>query len=267
MTSHSCSGLLSEKNLEVMVGLALSCDIHCIDVFVKCCSLDEGYMICDNEAGSSSSVVCETDFLPSFYSNQRKPLLSDGWVNCMKGVGQRFAYGVVEFRDALSKYSIHSGFDFDFVKNDKDRVTVHCKKRADLGCLRSMHARVENYSKAFGIKKFDDVHTCESFFRIVKHARMTSSMINRLISSEIRNKALTSVSEVVCDFKDYYGTEVSYRRAWMGVEKKGVLFLVTIHHHLTIFVGMLMPLMLAIRGVFLIWHLIWKTFQMLVFHF
>ncbi|XP_028055434.1 uncharacterized protein LOC114259602 [Camellia sinensis] len=50
-------------------------------------------------------------------------------------------------------------------------------------------------------------------------------MINRLISSEIRNKALTSVSEVVCDFKDYYGTEVSYRRAWMGVEKgRGVVF-------------------------------------------
>ncbi|KAL7166184.1 hypothetical protein ACSBR2_036960 [Camellia fascicularis] len=54
---------------------------------------------------------------------------------------------------------------------------------------------------------------------------MTSSMINGLISSEIRNKALTSVSEVVCDFKDYYGTKVSYRRAWMGVEKgRGVVF-------------------------------------------
>ncbi|KAL7183436.1 hypothetical protein ACSBR2_025776 [Camellia fascicularis] len=48
---------------------------------------------------------------------------------------------------------------------------------------------------------------------------MTSSMIGGLISSEVRNKALTSVSEVVCDFKDYYGTKVSYRRAWMGVEK------------------------------------------------
>ncbi|XP_028054926.1 uncharacterized protein LOC114259133 [Camellia sinensis] len=48
---------------------------------------------------------------------------------------------------------------------------------------------------------------------------MTSSMIGGLISSEVRNKALTSVSEVFCDFKDYYGTEVSCRRAWMGVEK------------------------------------------------
>ncbi|XP_028083876.1 uncharacterized protein LOC114285052 [Camellia sinensis] len=54
---------------------------------------------------------------------------------------------------------------------------------------------------------------------------MTSSMIGGLISSDIRNKALTSVSEVVCDFKDYYGTEVSYRRAWMGVEKaRGLVF-------------------------------------------
>ncbi|KAL7161207.1 hypothetical protein ACSBR2_041791 [Camellia fascicularis] len=143
----------------------------------------------------------------------------------MKGVGQRFAQGVVEFRDALSKYSIHSGFNFDFVKNDKDRVTVHCKRRANLGCLWSVHARVKNYSKAFVIKQFDDVHTCGSSFRTIKHARMTSSMIGVLISSDIRNKALTSVSEVVCDFKDYYGTEVSYRRAWMGVEKaRGLVF-------------------------------------------
>ncbi|KAL7207545.1 hypothetical protein ACSBR1_029479 [Camellia fascicularis] len=54
---------------------------------------------------------------------------------------------------------------------------------------------------------------------------MTSSMIGGLISSDIRNKALTSVSEAVCDFKDYYGIEVSYRRAWMGVEKaRGLVF-------------------------------------------
>ncbi|KAL7201532.1 hypothetical protein ACSBR1_033269 [Camellia fascicularis] len=109
----------------------------------------------------------------------------------MKGVGQRFAQGVVEFRDALS----------------------------------NVHARVKNYSKAFVIKQFDNVHTCGSSFRTIKHARMTSSMIGGLISSDIRNKALTSVSEVVCDFKDYYGTEVSYRRAWMGVEKaRGLVF-------------------------------------------
>ncbi|GMP23358.1 hypothetical protein CsSME_00000989 [Camellia sinensis var. sinensis] len=80
MPGHSSCGLQSEEDLEVMVGLALSCDSHRIDVFVKCCSLGEGYMICDGEASSSSSssVVCETDFLPSFYSNQWKPLLSDG---------------------------------------------------------------------------------------------------------------------------------------------------------------------------------------------
>ncbi|XP_028075712.1 uncharacterized protein LOC114277951 [Camellia sinensis] len=143
----------------------------------------------------------------------------------MKEVGQRFAQGVVEFRDPLSKYFIHSGFDFDFVKNDKDHATVYCKKRDDLGCLWSVHARVENYSEAFVIKQFDDVHTCGSSFRTIKHARMTSSMIGGLISSDIRNKALTSVSEVVCDFKDYYGTTVFYRRAWMGVEKaRGLVF-------------------------------------------
>ncbi|KAL7258495.1 hypothetical protein ACSBR1_004596 [Camellia fascicularis] len=124
----------------------------------------------------------------------------------MRGVGQRFAQEVVEFWDALSKYSIDSGLDFDFVKNDKDRVTVHCKRRVDLGCLWSVHARLKNSSKAFVIKQFDDVHSCGSSFRIVKHATMTLSIIGGLISSEVCNKPLTSVSVVVCDFKDYYGT-------------------------------------------------------------
>ncbi|KAL7170681.1 hypothetical protein ACSBR2_035543 [Camellia fascicularis] len=196
---------------EVMVGLVLSCNIHRIDVFVKCFSLSECHMICNGEA-SSSSVICENDFLPSFYSNQWKPLLSD--------VGKRFTRGVVEFRDALSKYSIHFGFDFDIVKNDKDHVTVHDKHR-----VTSVHARLENSNKAFVIKQFDDVHTCRSSFRIVKHARMTSSMIGGLISSNVRNKPLASVSVVVCDFKDYYGIEVSYQRTWMGVEKaRGSIF-------------------------------------------
>ncbi|KAL7238405.1 hypothetical protein ACSBR2_004493 [Camellia fascicularis] len=113
-------------------------------------------------------------------------------------MGQRFAQEVVEFWDALSKYSIDSGLDFDFVKNDKDRVTVHCKRRVDLGCLWSVHARLKNSSKAFVIKQFDDVHSCGSSFRIVKHARMTSSIIGGLISSE---------------------------RAWMGVGKaRGAVF-------------------------------------------
>ncbi|XP_028113436.1 uncharacterized protein LOC114311482 [Camellia sinensis] len=159
MPGHSSCGLQSEEDLKAMVGLTLSCDIHRIDIFVKCCCLGEGYMICDGEASSSSSVV-----------------------NCMKGVGQRFAPGVVEFRDALSKYYTHSGFNFDFVKNDKDLVIVHCKRRADLGCLWSDDFKYDWW-------------------------------------------ALTSVSEVVCDFKDYYGTEVSYQQAWMGVEKAmGLVF-------------------------------------------
>ncbi|KAL7211996.1 hypothetical protein ACSBR2_014790 [Camellia fascicularis] len=119
----------------------------------------------------------------------------------------------------IQKWSICNFPNYMRQSNDKDRVTIHCKRRVDLECLWSVHARVENSSKAFVIKQFDDVHTCGSSFRTIKHTRMTSSMIGGLILSEVCNKALTSVSEVVCDFKDYYGTEVSYRQAWMDVEK------------------------------------------------
>ncbi|KAL7185103.1 hypothetical protein ACSBR2_027104 [Camellia fascicularis] len=58
---------------------------------------------------------------------------------------------------------------------------------------------------------WDVYGACMLEWKILVKLLMTSSMIGGLISSEVRNKALTSVSEVVCDFKDYYGTEVSYR--------------------------------------------------------
>ncbi|XP_028121466.1 uncharacterized protein LOC114318723 [Camellia sinensis] len=41
MPGHFSCGLQSEEDLEVIVGLALSCDIHRIDVFAKGCSLGE----------------------------------------------------------------------------------------------------------------------------------------------------------------------------------------------------------------------------------
>ncbi|XP_028066521.1 uncharacterized protein LOC114269411 [Camellia sinensis] len=73
---------------------------------------------------------------------------------------------------------------------------------------------------------------------------MTSSMIGRLISNEVRNKALTSISEVVCDFKDYMEQKFFISQLGWVLKKQGMLFLMTIHLHLTIFVDMLMPLMI-----------------------
>ncbi|XP_028062900.1 uncharacterized protein LOC114266211 [Camellia sinensis] len=88
-------------------------------------------------------------------------------------VGQKFEGGVVEFCNALLKFSTDYGFEFIFVKNDKVRVTERQKV------------------------------VCGMF----------------MIVEDIRDNPLTRPVHVVQDFKLGYGLRVSYRHAWLGVEK------------------------------------------------
>ena len=51
-------------------------------------------------------------------------LLGSGWSQEIRCVGQEFQGGVVEFWKSLIKYAIEIGFQFKYVKNDNERVTL-----------------------------------------------------------------------------------------------------------------------------------------------
>ncbi|XP_028116096.1 uncharacterized protein LOC114313866 [Camellia sinensis] len=178
-----------------------------------------------NRASTSSKrnsrleVEEEVDMLLSFCRHKEKVLLSAGWAVSITHVGQKFEGGIVEFRNALSMFSIECGFEFIFVKNDKVRVTAQCLFRETKGCMWNVHGRVENANGFFYIRKLNNVHTCGAEVRTMNHSRMSSNLVVDLIAEGVRDNPLTCPVHVVRDFKLGYGLRVSYCQAWLGVEK------------------------------------------------
>ncbi|KAG5553484.1 hypothetical protein RHGRI_011382 [Rhododendron griersonianum] len=160
----------------------------------------------------------ELEWVPSFCMHKETVLLSAGWSALIREVMQKFAGGVVEFRDALAKYAMHCGFEYDFVKNDQERVTAVCREKKS-GCPWIVHGRVDKLSRFFYIRELNNVHNCDASALKVKHSRASSSFIGKLILEEVRSRPQKRPVDVLDDMKRLYGLSISYKRAWTGVEK------------------------------------------------
>ncbi|XP_028104686.1 uncharacterized protein LOC114303734 [Camellia sinensis] len=83
----------------------------------------------------------------------------------------------------------------------------------------NVHGRVENANGFFYIRKLNNVHTCGAEVRTMNHSRMSSNLVVVLIVEGVRDNPLTCPIHVVWDFKLGYELRVSYRQAWLRVEK------------------------------------------------
>ncbi|KAG5560116.1 hypothetical protein RHGRI_003415 [Rhododendron griersonianum] len=160
----------------------------------------------------------ELEWVPSFCMHKETVLLSAGWSALIREVMQKFAGGVVEFRNALAKYAMHCGFEYDFVKNDQERVIAVCREKKS-GCPWIVHGRVDKLSRFFYIRELNNVHNCDASALKVKHSRASSSFIGKLILEEVRSRPQKRPVDVLDDMKRLYGLSISYKRAWTGVEK------------------------------------------------
>ncbi|XP_028094307.1 uncharacterized protein LOC114294374 [Camellia sinensis] len=89
----------------------------------------------------------------------------------------------------------------------------------------SVHARVLHANGFFYVRKWNGLHTCGVSVRTPKNPRVGSDLVSDVISERVRDKPLTRPTDVVYDLKKDYGLEVSYRVAWLGVEKaRGEMF-------------------------------------------
>lgn len=222
--------LQNDDDLEVMLDLVLRSGGHQVHVSVLDggSSSSRGSTSIDTSSTGSELAVCrrelklqedkEVDLLTSFCPNKETVLLSAGWCDLIKKVGQKFLGGVVEFREALSMYAIYFGFEYDFVKNDKERVTAVCRKK-NSGCPWMVHGRTVHLSGIFFIRKLENVHNCGASVLKLRHSRATSSLVGKLVVDEIRSQPLKRPVDVVADLKRLYGVSITYNRAWMGVEK------------------------------------------------
>ncbi|KAK9290936.1 hypothetical protein L1049_009116 [Liquidambar formosana] len=141
------------------------------------------------------------------------------WAHLIKNVGQCFKDGVKGFRVELRKYSVEIGFNYDFVRNESDRVTTVCRMKEQRGCEWQVHARMEHANGWLYIRQLNNVHTCGAAVRTTKHNRMGFDIVSSEMVEVVCNKPLLSAVEVRRDFKKKYGLNISYTNAWIGIEK------------------------------------------------
>ncbi|KAL7184569.1 hypothetical protein ACSBR2_026677 [Camellia fascicularis] len=220
-----------------MISLARSFCLQCIDVVIQ---LQES-RDADNAGSpihSLQTVPCHTtgvfddsdmddeqDLLENFCPHIDKVFLSAPWANGIQHVGQSFEGGAFEFRNVLRKYAVECGFRFKFVKNDSVRITAICVMRESRGCMWLVHARVLHANGFFYLRKWNSEHICGVAVRTPKNPRAGSNLVSDVICEQVRDKPLTRPTDVVYDLKKDYRLEVSYRVAWLGVEKaRGEMF-------------------------------------------
>ncbi|KAL7194707.1 hypothetical protein ACSBR1_035028 [Camellia fascicularis] len=124
-----------------------------------------------------------------------------------------FGGGVKASRIALAKYAVECGFAVNYLKNNATRVTAECMMKLSMGCKWFVHGRLNN------------VHTCRVVARRSCSKMVGSRLVSDIVHNDISDNLLTRPIEVKKKLKKQYGTDVSYRVAWLGVDKaRGGLF-------------------------------------------
>ncbi|XP_050109579.1 uncharacterized protein LOC126588521 [Malus sylvestris] len=147
-----------------------------------------------------------------------KRFLPQDWKEYISHVGQRFEGGVTEFRNKLIKYAAQMRFRLVYAKNDKERITAECFKKISDGCKWRIHASLCGGNGFFYIRSLNNVHTCTSDYEKQKTRSMGSKVISSVLMDQIREKPMIKPTDIVKDFKQKYGLDISYHSARRGKE-------------------------------------------------
>ena len=126
--------LKSDGDICTMVMVCRQMNVGRIDFEVNFMETDCGmneYEVDVIQNGSwSLQIVDEDENETNFYTHREELLKGSQWsLGINQDEGQKFEGGPVEFRKALCKFAIEVGFQFKYLKNDKQRVTTIYKFR------------------------------------------------------------------------------------------------------------------------------------------
>ncbi|XP_039118108.1 uncharacterized protein LOC120254027 [Dioscorea cayenensis subsp. rotundata] len=135
-------------------------------------------------------------------------------------IGHRFE-NAKAFKDALCDLAVKRNFNFRFIKNDKDRVTVTC---ADEDCQWRVHASRDGNLPTFRIKTAQHEHTCGGGINTPFHPRASKKWVSRKVVMKLRDRPLYRAVDIQRDILRDHGVRLPYKQAWMGKElAKGIL--------------------------------------------
>ncbi|KAL7166516.1 hypothetical protein ACSBR2_037229 [Camellia fascicularis] len=151
--------------------------------------------------------------------------LSTPWVTDFTHIGHHFEGGASEFRNVLRKFVVECGFQFKFKKNDSVRITVVCAMHETNRCTWFVHGQKLEANGFFYLHKCNIEHICGVAIRTSKNLLVRSKLVEDIIAERVRDRPLTCHTEVILNLQQDYGLDITYRVAWLGVEKaRGDLF-------------------------------------------
>ncbi|XP_012846418.1 PREDICTED: uncharacterized protein LOC105966411 [Erythranthe guttata] len=156
-------------------------------------------------------------------SQNERTMLSAKWSYVIQDVGQVFEEGVENFRKCLVKFAYQCGFQFEYLKNDKRRVTAVCKYKEAKVFPWRIHTFVNINNGFFYIRTFNKycgVVLCRS-----KKIRISTEIVGELKVGDIRIMPRMTPTDVVEQVRDKYGINVTYYVAWNATNKaRGAVF-------------------------------------------
>ncbi|KAL7236570.1 hypothetical protein ACSBR1_019796 [Camellia fascicularis] len=218
-----------DDDVQNMLSLAKSFGLDHIDVLIQMRNNVSGSQLgsegslhdipSNNTDWRTADMEDRTNLLLDYCTHKKKTYLSAGWAFGITKVGQSFFGGAHEFRMVLCKYAVECGFQFKYMKNDLVRVTAVCKFTMSTGCAWLIHSRVSASNGIFCLKKFNLVYSYGAAVRTYRNPQTGSDLVADVIACHVREQPLTRPTDVVFDMKDGYGLDISYRIAWLGMEK------------------------------------------------
>ncbi|XP_012851519.1 PREDICTED: uncharacterized protein LOC105971214 [Erythranthe guttata] len=145
-------------------------------------------------------------------------LMTASWANLITDVGEVFEDGAKDFRKALCLYAIEMGFEFQYVKNKRVKVTAVCKDRDVKDCMWRIHASIEHANGFFYIRRYVKHHTCGCGFPTSSKKRLTFDIIAELMMSELRSKPEWVANDVVVHAKLHFCIDISYYVCWRTIQ-------------------------------------------------
>ncbi|KAL7185708.1 hypothetical protein ACSBR2_027631 [Camellia fascicularis] len=165
--------------------------------------------------GNNLDVDDDVDLLPTFCPHIEKTYLLATWATGFTHIGQHFEGGALDFLKVLRKYAVECGFQFKYVKNGSVHITAVCAmKETKVRC-----------KWVFYLRKWNSEHICGMVVHTSKNPLVGSELVSDIIAERVRERPLTRPTDVIMDFKQDYGLDITYCVTWLGVEKaKGKLF-------------------------------------------
>jgi len=109
----------------------------------------------------------------------------DAWRRLIKGPDQNFK-DAKAFRKAIIMYCISLGYDFNYIHNDRKRVTIECKEaRTKVQCKWRVHASTSTKNEYFSIKTANLSHICDINMEKNTHSKAKKKWIAEFVKAKL----------------------------------------------------------------------------------